>query len=75
MEGPKGKLSYLGNGNFYFGDGPNKAYKMRRYIGMISGGTGITPCYQIIQAALKNKDVNLKITLIFGNKSEDDILL
>lgn len=45
MEGPKGKLCYLGNGNFYFGEGQNKAYKMRRYIGMISGGTGITPCY------------------------------
>lgn len=75
MEGPKGKLAYLGNGNFYFGEGENKKYKMRRKIGMIAGGTGITPCYQVIMAALKNKETNMHITLIFGNKTEDDILL
>ena len=45
MEGPKGKLCYIGNGNFYFGEGSNKAYRLWRNIGMIAGGTGITPCY------------------------------
>jgi cytochrome-b5 reductase len=41
---------------------------------MTAGGTGITPMFQLIQAALLNND-NLDITLIFGNRSEDDILL
>jgi len=45
MEGPKGKLHYKGNGNFYIGDGENKKYMMRWKIGLIAGGTGITPIY------------------------------
>jgi ferredoxin-NADP reductase len=46
MEGPKGKLSYKGCGNFYI----SKKYQVRRNIGMIAGGTGITPIFQIIQS-------------------------
>lgn len=45
MDGPKGRLNYKGNGNFYFGEGENKKYMLRRNIGMIAGGTGITPVY------------------------------
>lgn len=43
-------------------------------IGCISGGTGITPCYQVIQAALKNDD-GTQLSLVFGNRTVDDILL
>lgn len=50
---------------------PNK-YK---HIGMVAGGSGITPMYQIIQEVLKNKDDNTKVTLVYGNRSEGDILL
>ena len=41
---------------------------------MVAGGTGITPHYQLIQAATKSDDV-VDMTLIFGNKSEKDILI
>ena len=41
MEGPKGLLSYLGNGNFLIRKKPVKKTK----VGLIAGGTGITPCY------------------------------
>ena len=44
-------------------------------IGMIAGGTGITPCYQIIKAALKNSNDKTKINLIYSNSTADDILL
>lgn len=45
MEGPKGRLHYKGNGNFYLGETENKKYMLRRELGMIAGGTGITPLY------------------------------
>ena len=41
---------------------------------MLAGGTGITPIYQILQAADKNKDIT-EFTLIFGNKTSNDILM
>ena len=60
MEGPKGKLEYNGRGNFYI----EKKYQIKTKIGMIAGGTGITPMFQIIQAVVKNKD-KVDITLLF----------
>ena len=44
MEGPKGRLAYEGFGNFVI---TKKSVKKTR-IGMVAGGTGITPCYQVI---------------------------
>ncbi|VDK84973.1 unnamed protein product [Cylicostephanus goldi] len=41
---------------------------------MIAGGTGITPMLQIITAILKNVDDKTRISLLFGNQSEEDIL-
>lgn len=41
---------------------------------MVAGGTGITPLYQIIQAITKNGD-NVRLTLLYLNRTEDDILL
>ncbi len=38
-------FNQMRNGNFYFGEGENKKYMLRRNIGMIAGGTGITPVY------------------------------
>mmetsp|Transcript_26217 Transcript_26217/g.26108 ORF Transcript_26217/g.26108 Transcript_26217/m.26108 type:complete len:165 (+) Transcript_26217:595-1089(+) len=70
MEGPMGKLSYLGCGNFYI----SKKYHIKKEIGMVAGGSGITPIFQIIQAVVHNKD-KIKCHLLFGNKSEKDILI
>jgi NAD(P)H-flavin reductase len=41
MEGPKGRLSYLGFGKFQL----SKQIVQKKKIGMVAGGTGITPCY------------------------------
>ena len=71
MEGPKGKLAYEGHGNFRI---TKKDVKGKTKIGCIAGGTGITPCYQVIQAALKNND-GTSLSLIFGNRTTSDILL
>lgn len=48
---------------------------MKKKIGMIAGGTGITPMYQVINEILKNPKDKTEISLLFANVSEDDILL
>lgn len=76
MKGPKGHLDYKGCGKFTITK-PREGtttYKMRN-IGMIAGGTGITPMLQIIRAILKNPEDKTKLWLIFANQTEDDILL
>ena len=61
MKGPWGKFAY--NANEF------------EEVGMIAGGTGITPMFQIIQEILYNEDDNTKIKLLYANKSIDDILI
>ncbi|KAI8470669.1 MAG: NADH-cytochrome b5 reductase [Monoraphidium minutum] len=61
MKGPRGRFTYSRN--------------MKRAFGMIAGGTGVTPCYQVACAILKDPKDTTKISLVFGNLSEDDILL
>ncbi len=41
MEGPKGLLNYFGDGKFVL----KKKPLMKKKVGMIAGGSGITPCY------------------------------
>jgi cytochrome-b5 reductase len=50
---------------------PNK----HRHIALLAGGTGITPMFQLLRAIFGNPDDTTKVTLVFGNVSEDDILL
>lgn len=45
------------------------------HVALIAGGTGITPMYQIARAIFSNPDDKTKVTLVFGNISEEDILL
>ena len=77
--GPKGRLEYKGCGSFKI-DGIKKSDPMREShvteIGMIAGGSGITPMWQIIQDVFQNcQNDKTKIHLLFANKTEDDILL
>ncbi|KAI9292251.1 NADH-cytochrome b5 reductase 1 [Neoconidiobolus thromboides FSU 785] len=61
VRGPKGAFKYV----------PNQYEEF----GMIAGGTGITPMYQVIKAILSNPNDKTKISLIYANVSENDILL
>ncbi|KAL2679405.1 hypothetical protein Neosp_010179 [[Neocosmospora] mangrovei] len=45
------------------------------HIGLIGGGTGITPLYQLARAIFDNPNERTKVTLILGNITEEDILL
>jgi len=77
MKGPIGHLNYLGQGKF-------TVKKMRKpiqtrkakHFGLIAGGTGITPIYQICQAIFRDdKDTSTTMSVLYANQTEDDILL
>jgi len=77
VRGPIGKLSYLRNGSFEMRvdrKTPPKTQKIQQ-IGMICGGTGITPMFQLIQDICNHSEDKTEISLIFTNKTTDDIML
>lgn len=61
VRGPQGKFTYA-KGKY-------------RKLGMIAGGTGITPCWQVFRELLADPEDTTEISLIFANVTEDDILL
>ena len=61
MKGPMPKLKYEPN--------------MKKHIGMVCGGTGITPMLQVAMEILNNAADKTEISLIFANNTEEDILL
>lgn len=80
---PQGNISKM-IGELEIGDkvkvrGPKGFYQyepnMKRQIGMIAGGTGIAPMYQIIKAIASNPIDKTQVYLVYGNQTEEDILL
>ncbi|KAI9248843.1 hypothetical protein BDA99DRAFT_548840 [Phascolomyces articulosus] len=84
-EYPEGKMSkHIANlkvGDTLEMKGPIPKYNWEQgkvdNVAMIAGGTGITPMLQVIRKVFdkKSNDENTKITLIFANQTEEDILL
>ncbi|KAH8119746.1 cytochrome-b5 reductase [Phellopilus nigrolimitatus] len=56
---------------------PKFDYKINQFeqVGLIGGGSGITPLYQILTHALADQSNKTKFTLLFSNVSEADVLL
>ncbi|NXH78463.1 NB5R3 reductase, partial [Hydrobates tethys] len=85
FRGPSGLLVYEGKGKAdsknisKFAIRPEKKAepitKKVKYVGMIAGGTGVTPMLQIIRAIMKDKDDPTICQLLFANQTEKDILL
>lgn len=61
IRGPKGAMKY--------------STQYARRIGMIAGGTGITPMYQLIRAICEDEADRTQISLLYANNTEADILL
>lgn len=61
IRGPKGEMKYHKN--------------LVKELGMIAGGTGLTPMFQIIRRICEDPRDDTKTTLIYANKTEGDILL
>uniref|UniRef100_H0UYI3 NADH-cytochrome b5 reductase n=1 Tax=Cavia porcellus TaxID=10141 RepID=H0UYI3_CAVPO len=49
--------------------------KLVRHLGMIAGGTGITPMLQLIRHITKNPSDKTRMSLLFANQTEEDILM
>lgn len=78
VRGPKGKLTYHGRGRFEIKERPNDAAGVQhraKNVGMIAGGSGITPMLQIIRAMIKDAEDTTRVWLLFANQTEADILL
>ena len=76
VSGPAGNLVYRGQGQFEI---RSSGIRSVRHLGLIAGGTGITPMYQLISEILAEQQIDrrldLTIDLLFGNRSDDDVLL
>jgi cytochrome-b5 reductase len=70
VNGPVGVHEYLGRGTFKM---PGRVTTVK-HVGMMAGGTGLTPMLQIIRASLRDPLDQTRFTLIYANKTEDDIL-
>lgn len=59
--------------------GPIQKYKWtpnkHNEIALLGGGSGITPLYQLMHEINKNPEDKTKVHLIYGNVTEDDILI
>ncbi|CAG2210830.1 E1.6.2.2 [Mytilus edulis] len=77
VRGPSGLLVYDGQGVFQIKSDKKAAPEtvMTKKLGMIAGGTGITPMLQLVRAIFKDKNDNTEISLLFANQTENDILL
>jgi cytochrome-b5 reductase len=50
-------------------------FEGKKKLNMICGGTGITPMYQALLKIINTPGDDLQVTLLYGNKSVEDILL
>ena len=79
FKGPNGRLTYIGNGEFNIkqlkSQGGELITKNYKNIGMIAGGSGITPMIPIIRTVLSSETDNTQLNLLFANKKEEDIIL
>ena len=70
VKGPIGEFVYQGRGHCIMNGKPRFVTE----ISMIAGGTGITPCYQVLAAILRDPEDTTKVRLLFANRTPDDIL-
>ena len=72
ISGPWGAHEYLGGGRFRSDNGVIACKR----IGMLAGGTGLTPMLQIINAVLKEPEgASPSMSLLLANQTEGDILV
>ncbi|KAJ6379809.1 hypothetical protein OIU76_016459 [Salix suchowensis] len=80
---PQGRMSHhfreLQVGDYLAVKGPKGRFRYQpgqvRVFGMIAGGSGITPMFQVARAILENPNDKTKVHLIYANVSYEDILL
>lgn len=71
IQGPYGMNEYLGHGKFLI----RRKERQFNKLGMICGGSGITPMFRIIQTILNDPTDPTEIWLLYANNTKNDILL
>ncbi|ODV70877.1 nitrate reductase [Cyberlindnera jadinii NRRL Y-1542] len=69
-KGPTGEFEYLENGNFLYNEKPGRADSFL----LLAGGSGITPCYQVIAEIVSQEKDNTKMKMFYANRALGDIL-
>ncbi|XP_076912326.1 NADH--cytochrome b5 reductase 1-like [Bidens hawaiensis] len=80
---PQGRMSHhfreMREGDYMAVRGPKGRFKYQpgqvRAFGMIAGGSGITPVFQVARAILENPKDTTEVHLIYANVAYEDILL
>lgn len=70
IKGPLGEYEYLGNGSYTI----QSISKRAKHIGMIAGGTGITPMWQVLDAMRQDNEPPF-VSLIYCVRFLDDLVL
>jgi nitrate reductase (NAD(P)H) len=70
FKGPIGKFEYLGKGKCTV---QGKERLIKRFF-MISGGSGVTPIFQVFRAVMRDKEDPTICTVLNGNRLVEDIL-
>lgn len=73
VKGPAGRIKYMEAGRFLIGSERVSV----KHVGMIAGGTGITPMYQLIRHVVETRQGrdSLGLSLLYANQHPGDILL
>jgi len=77
VRGPNGLIVYEGQGEFKVRADKKsepKSLQVKR-VGMIAGGTGVTPMLQLVRQVMKENGDKTELSLLFANQTENDILL
>lgn len=68
---PYGLIEYAGSGVFK----KSRAQFPTQHVGMVAGGSGLTPMLRLLEESLHRTDDNTKFSLLFANRDEGDIIL
>ena len=75
--GPSGRITYRGRGILAVADYATggTATRSASHIGMVAGGSGITPMLQVIRAVLSDPADVTRLSLVYANQTPADVLL
>jgi cytochrome-b5 reductase len=71
VQGPVGLVEYLGRGRFAL----RRKERAINSVGMLAGGSGITPMLQLLRCVLDDPLDETQLSLVYANQTEEDILL
>jgi len=69
VQGPFGRMEYLGRSEW------KGKYGTKKHLGLIAGGSGVTPMLQLIQAVLSDPEDKTTLSLLYANKTVGDIIV